>query len=112
VPSILKWTLVILLVLRAVAAPVGLRPANSHSSHHRSYVIRMRCWPPQRLQRFSATSKLLRLCVGKNKVASRETHRFLTRRPPVSASHSRLASPNPNAFRVWATNRLTVCLRC
>ena len=111
--ALLKRTLVILLALRAVAAPVALCPSNSpSSSQHRFYVVRMRCWPPQRLQRFSASSKLLQLCIGKNRLGFSEGRRYLTLRSPVPASHPRPAAPAPNAFRDSATIRLSVCLRC
>jgi hypothetical protein len=68
VPISLTRLLVLLLAFRAVIAPLTYRPANSNPSHRNGIVLSVRQWPPQRLQRFSGTSKLLRLFRGKNEV--------------------------------------------
>jgi hypothetical protein len=68
VPFSWKLLLVALLAFRAIAAPWTYRPANSNPSHRNRLVISVRRWPAQRLQRFSGTSKLLRLFRGKDKV--------------------------------------------
>ena len=68
VPVSLTRVLVLLLAFRAVIAPLTYRPANSNPSHRNGIVLSVRWWPPQRLQRFSGTSKLLRLFRGKNEV--------------------------------------------
>lgn len=111
-PALLTRTLVILLVLRAVAAPVALHPSTASPSPHQSFVIRMRCWPFQRLQRFSASSGLLQGCSGKNRLLSGEGSRLLNFWPPRPAPDPYLAVPIPRAPGDVATNRLAVCLRC
>jgi hypothetical protein len=60
--------LVLLLAFRAVIAPMTYRPANSNPTHRNGIVLSVRWWPPQRLQRFSSSSKLLRLFRGKKEV--------------------------------------------
>jgi hypothetical protein len=67
VPVSLTRVLVILLAFRAVIAPLTYRPASSNPSHRNGIVLSVRWWPPQRLQRFSGSSKLLRLFRGKKK---------------------------------------------
>lgn len=67
-PVYLKQLLVILLAFRAIVAPWTYRPPSSNPTHRNGLVISVRRWPPQRLQRFSSTSKLLRLFRGKDKV--------------------------------------------
>ena len=106
----LKRTLVVLLALRAIAAPVTLRPA-THSVKE-SVVIRMRCWPPQQLQRFSARSKLLQLCPGKNSLIASEEYPVPVGCPALTALHSCLAVSAPNALSGQTGHRSGVCLRC
>jgi hypothetical protein len=112
VPVLLTRTLVLLLALRAVAAPVVLCPSAPPSSHQRFFEIRMRCWPPQRLQRFSSSSKLLQLYTGKNRVTSGETGRFLKRCLLRFTPQPPLPVLVPEASPDVATERLAVCLRC
>ena len=57
-------------------APLTYRPANSNPSHRNGIVLSVRWWPPQRLQRFSGSSKLLRLFRGKNEVVPNEEVRL------------------------------------
>jgi hypothetical protein len=112
VHALLKRTLVILLALRALAAPVGLCPSTPVPSHHRFFAFRMRCWPPQQLQRFSSSSKLLELCTGKSKVTSGAQGRFVTfwrLTPPPQRPSS---VPVLEASRDVSTDRSAVCLRC
>jgi hypothetical protein len=76
----LSRVLVLLLAFRAVLAPLSYRPSSASESHrHNSLVMSIRWWPPQRLQRFSSNSKLLRLFRGKTEVVpdgeSRLQHR-------------------------------------
>ena len=111
-PTLLKRTLVILLALRAIAAPVVLRPSTPTPSQGQCFVIRMRSWPHQRLQRFSATSKLLQLRVGKNRATFVEGCRLLTFCPLRPASCPHVAAPVPGTPENSAMNRLAVCLRC
>ncbi len=63
-------TLVLVLCLRAILAPFTYRPARTEPFARYSLVMRARWWPPQRLQRYSASSKLLRLYQGKNRDVS------------------------------------------
>ena len=76
VPVSLTRVLVLLLAFRAVIAPLTYRPANSNPSHRNGIVISVRWWPHQRLQRFSGSSKLLRLFRGKNEVLPDEEVRL------------------------------------
>jgi hypothetical protein len=112
VPVSLTRVLVLLLAFRAVLAPLTYRPANANPTHRNGIVLSVRWWPPQRLQRFSGTSKLLRLFRGKNEVVPDEEVRLQTivarwfsarLRPVVIASC--LSSPLHAA-------RLTTVLRC
>jgi hypothetical protein len=72
----------------------------------------MRCWPPQRLQRFSSSSKLLQLFTGKNKLTSAGECPILTLRPQRPASKPPFSLLVPEAPGDTPTNRLAVCLRC
>lgn len=110
-PAILRRTLVVLLALRAVAAPVVL-PTPPILSHHEFFVVRMRCWPLQQLQRFSASSKLLLLYTGKNRISSGDKPWLLACWPLCPVSQTLLAAPVSRASTALATNRLAVCLRC
>jgi hypothetical protein len=112
VPVLLTRILVLLLAVRAIAAPVALRPSFGAASEHRFFVIHMRCWPPQQLQRFSSSSKLLQLCTGKNKVTSAGGCSLLTLWPQRPASKTPLSLLVPEVPGDTPTNRLTVCLRC
>jgi hypothetical protein len=111
VPVSLTRVLVLLLAFRAVIAPLTYRPAQSNPSHRNGIVISVRWWPPQRLQRFSGSSKLLRLFRGKNEVVPDEevgleqiiARWFAARLLPV------VASPLSSSFRAM---RLTTFLRC
>jgi hypothetical protein len=111
VPALLTRTVVLFLALRAIAAPIALPTSSPSSFHHRGFVVRMRCWPPQRFQRFSSTSKLLQLCSGKNKVTSVDHGRFLTL-GHVRSTYRPLSLLVPETFRDVATDRLADCLRC
>ena len=111
-PALLKRNLLILLALRAIAAPVALPPSTPSISQHQFFVVRMRCWPFQRLQRFSASSKLLQLYSGKNRVPSGEEAWLLMCWPLRPASLAHLAAPISRASTDLATDRLAVCLRC
>lgn len=102
----------VLLALRAVAAPVVSQPAPFTLSHHRFLVVRMRCWPYQQLQRFSSSSKLLQLYSGKNRVSSEGVHGLLAYSPLHPASQTVLALAVARATVAPATNRLSVCLLC
>jgi hypothetical protein len=62
--------LLLLLAFRVVIAPLTYRPAAADPHHRYNLVLRTRWWPPQRLQRFSRTSKLLQLFQGKSRLAS------------------------------------------
>lgn len=106
----LKQTLVILLALRVIAAPITLRPATP--SVKQSVVIRMRCWPPQQLQRFSARSKLLQLCLGKNPLIASEEFPVPVGCPALTALHSYLAVSAPDALSGQTGHRSGVYLRC
>jgi hypothetical protein len=109
--ALLKKSLLILLVLRAIAAPVTLPTSTPSNSRHPLFVVRMCCWPFQRLQRFSASSKLLQLYSGKNRVPSGEGA-WLLLCWPRAASRAHLAAPISRASTDPATERLAVCLRC
>jgi hypothetical protein len=85
---------VFLLIVRAVAAPIAMRPrvVDAGSCVRHVLVLRICSWPPQRLQRFSARSKLLELRQGRNRLAS-----GLKRRPPgFRTAWSSLTSPPPS----------------
>lgn len=112
VPAILRRTLVVLLALRAVAAPVVSRPAPSTLSHHQFLVVRMRCWPYQQLGRFSSSSKLLRLYSGKNRVPSSDEQGLLEHPPLHPASQTILTPLVSRALASLTTARLSVCRRC
>ena len=112
VPVLLTRILVLLLAVRAIAAPVALCPSFVPPSGHRFFVIHMRCWPPQRLQRFSSSSKLLQLCTGKNRVTSSCGCCLLTLWPQRPASKPPFSLLVPEAPGDTPTNRLSVCLRC
>ncbi len=60
--------LVFLLVVRAIIAPYTVRSLKTGPMYHPRVVMSVRTWPPQRLERFSATSKVLKLFKGKDKV--------------------------------------------
>ncbi len=111
-PAILRRTLVVLLALRAVAAPVVSRPASCSLSHHQFLVVRMRCWPYQPSQRFSSSSMLQRLYSGKNRGPSENAHGLRPYPPLHPASQTVLALAVDRAPVATATNRLSVCLRC
>lgn len=106
--ALLKRSLMILLVLRAIVAPVTLHP--SSSCLRPTVMVRMRCWPPQRLQRFSGASKLLQLCVGKNRPAPDVGPRPADAWPLRAAPGTDLAA---RGFGMPATTaRSSACLRC
>lgn len=104
--------LVLLLAFRAIIAPLTFRPTKADSSHHSSLVMRVRWWPPQRLQRFSATSKLLQLFRGKNAIVCDGEGRprgLLARWP--SPQHP-LGAPVASVSRPLPAVPLTTILRC
>ena len=67
-PVQLTRILVFLLAFRAIVAPYTYRPTMPGQQLPRQTLrMRVRWWPPQRLQRFSRASKMLRLFEGKNR---------------------------------------------
>ena len=106
----LKRLLVVVLALRVVAAPVGLRPAGGHSSPHQSFTVRARHWLPQRLERSS--SGQLQFCAGRNSITSAGWRSLLTHLPMPSASSLRLARLVTGVCAAAQQDRLAVCLRC
>jgi hypothetical protein len=119
VPFSLKLLLVALLAIRAIAAPWTYRPANNNPTHRNRLVISVRRWPPQRLQRFSGTSKLLRLYRGKDKVVPeaelrlQETAaRFAWSRSSAGTDVLVLCHPLARLDHRLLTGRLTTFLRC
>jgi hypothetical protein len=113
VPALMTRVVVSVLVARVIAAPVALRPNTDGSLPHSVLVIRRVCtWPPQRLERFSRSSKLLQLSRGKNGAVSEDA--CLPREPralrtPFLGIGSSLAQ---GAFGGQSTGRLTDHLRC
>jgi hypothetical protein len=112
VPVTLTRVLVLLLAFRAVIAPLTYRPANSNPSHRNGIVMSVRWWPPQRLQRFSGSSKLLRLFRGRNEVApdaevrlQRVVARWFSPRPHPALLVASISSSLRSV-------RLTTFLRC
>ena len=78
VPVTLTRTLILLLAFRVVGAPLSPRPGKAHPLQHSFYVMRVRSWPPQRLQRYSSNSKLLQLLQGKDKPVPEGAGRLLS----------------------------------
>lgn len=68
--ALLRRTIVAPLIVRTIAAPIALRPAADGPSPDYAPTVRVCSWPAQRLQRFSARSKLLRLFQGKNRAVA------------------------------------------
>jgi hypothetical protein len=104
--------LVLLLAFRAVVAPFTYRPSASDRSHRHTLTMGIRWWPPQRLQRFSGSSKLLQLFQGKNRVASDEDGRLpgvLARWPSPQSMPGALALC---VFQPLPAGELITCLRC
>jgi hypothetical protein len=102
-PVALVRILILLLILRVVAAPLTIRPGKS--GHNSTVVRRVSSWPLQRLQRFSSTSHLLELFEGRNKAGREGEGRRLsvrslwpdTRTPlPSDLDHPR-GSPAPRS---------------
>jgi len=112
VPVSLTRVLVLLLAFRAVIAPLTYRPANSNPSHRNGIVLSVRWWPAQRLQRFSGSSKLLRLFRGRNEVVPDEEVRLqkIVARWFAARLHPALIAPCLSSPLRAA--RLTTFLRC
>ena len=108
----LTRTLVFLLALRAIAAPVAVRPSQISPGHRSWLEVRARCWPPQRLARFSSSSKLLQLMKGKDKVASLPSGRFVAFGVFVTPLRFALSSPALGNLRSLSADRASDRLRC
>ena len=111
VPVKLTRILIFLLAFRVVAAPVSFHSTKACLPLRSYVVMRTRCWPPQRLQRFSAASKLLQLFQGRDKTTpavpdSRLCLRTLTPADRHSLSFDSHTSPDS------AQGRPTDHLRC
>jgi hypothetical protein len=110
----LSRVLVLLLAFRAVIAPLSYRPPGAHQAHrYHALVMSIRWWPPQRLQRFSSNSKLLRLFRGKTEVVPDGESR--RQRPVCWSSTSRfgrLGARFGGLLDVLPLARLTTFLRC
>jgi hypothetical protein len=110
--ALVTRAIVALLVVRALAAPISFRPQAGCHFRRCVFVARVCNWPPQRLERFSHSSKLLQLFRGKNRAVPdvaglpRETR-------PLPASDPSLAPYlAPVAFGARAASRSTDHLRC
>jgi hypothetical protein len=98
-----------------VFAPFTYRTTTHHDAVRYSLVLRVRWWPPQRLQRFSRSSKLLRLFQGKNRTVLDMAGRLARinglwpsrRTPALLFLYSHAVSPTTSAAA-----RLTSVLRC
>jgi hypothetical protein len=111
IPVTLARTLVLVLAFRMVGAPLSPRPSKAVPVPHSFYVMRVRCWPPQRLQRFSSNSKLLRLLQGKDKPMPEGAGRLLSLLALWSSPQHPL-SLDLETSRGLAPGRFTDCLRC
>src|SRR3954447_10149428 len=56
--------LILLLVLRMIAAPLALRPGSPASGSNSHYIVRVCAWPAQRLQRTPPVALILRRHLG------------------------------------------------
>jgi hypothetical protein len=112
IPVLILRALLLLLVARFIAAPVTLRPTAPDSHQHSFLIFRICSWPPQRLQRFSSSSKLLQLLQGKNKVGPESVTRWSwlqSSSPPPEPLFVFFAVP---PLLVGSASRATLCLRC
>lgn len=108
------WTraLVLVLALRAALAPFTYRPSDPDPLHRSSLVMRTRWWPPQRLQRFSGSSKLLQLFQGKNRLTADAEGRLVSRR---GVPKSRVGLSRPTArldAPKFSIGRMSIVLLC
>jgi hypothetical protein len=108
----LRSAIILLLMARVVAAPLALPPAVDYSHPSHGFVFRVCSWPPQRLQRFSSSSKLLRLLQGKNKAGSAEGLCLLPPRIPGPSPQSLLFPYGAGSPPGGSANRSTDRLRC
>jgi hypothetical protein len=99
----LKPALVLVLVLRVVAAPVTLGSSPSRPAGHHSIVLRMRCWLLPRAQRVPPVKSLQPR--SPRSVQPRDDGRLLSLRP-------RFSPIGPATSPRTATCRSSVCLRC
>ncbi len=74
-PGLMTRAVMMLLIVRAIAAPVALRPKTAGYAYVHGLALRVCAWPQQRLQRFSASSKLLQLRQGRNRVVADHSDR-------------------------------------
>lgn len=113
VPTVIIRALVLLLVVRAVCAPLTVRPTKSGHLYRARVVVSVRtCWPQQRLERFSSTSKLLKLFQGKDKSDADDTGRLLNDRAFWLSPNTSLASRLPERVRTFTLDRAASSPRC
>ena len=112
-PKTLLRSLVILLVLRAVIAPVTVRTIKAGHLQRARVVMCMRVgWPLQRLERFSSSSKLLKLFQGKHKDQSDASGWWLTARAPWACPAIALSTHGPADVCRFCLDRSAVSPRC
>ena len=104
--------IVALLVARALAAPISIRPQAGLPFRHCVLVARVCNWPPQRLERFSHSSKLLQLFQGKNGAACDVTGLPRETRPLPTSDPSITPSLAAEALGARAMSHSTDHLRC
>ncbi len=104
-------TLILVLALRAILAPLTFGTTCHHPTNHNALVMRLRHWPPQRLQRLTVSSHLLELFRGKGRaaygnkdrlalVAARTTFRNASFSPSVARTfRDRSFSPSTTSMR-------------
>lgn len=106
-------SLVLLLILRAVFAPLTVRAAKSGQLYRARVVVSMRhCWPQQRLERFSSTSKVLKLFQGKHKTQTDGDGQRLTYRSLWFSPESHLTPSLAENVRPFCLDRSAACPRC
>lgn len=113
VPTAILRALVLLLIVRAVCAPLTVRPTKLGHLYRARVVVSVRtCWPPQRFERFSSTSKLLKLFQGKDKSEVEDAGRLLSGRPFSSPLTAVLGPHLLESVRTFVLDRAANSPRC
>lgn len=111
--ALVTRAIVVLLVARAVAAPVSLRPSHDGPPTRSVLVVRRAYgWPQQRLERFSHSSKLLKLFRGKNRPVTVDVVLVRDSRATPIPLSSTTPSTAPRSLGARAASQMTDHLRC